>query len=228
MGNLEHNIKEAFAAQDAKTKLVDKKGMWNRLDGTMGRRKGVAALWRVAAILLGVFFLTGAFATLKFRAIKQTEIERLKMDNLSLLATIDSLGSLPVATKTEVQIVEKEKLVYRDKIVVQKNPDTEKHWEQKYQLLADSTALILASNKKQIQRLDEELIDAKNELIQLEQGSTKETTNEKTAPFELKSERVEVGVSKTPAAKNQELKMKVFQKNFIENRNNLNKNIFKK
>jgi len=46
--------------------------------------------------------------------------------------------------------------------------------------------------------------------------------------FELKSEQINVEVSKKPAVKNPELKMKVFQKNFIENRNNLNKNIFKK
>lgn len=231
MGNLEHNIKEAFAAQNAKTKLADKDGMWNRLDSTLVRRKGVAVLWRVAAILLGVFLLTGAFATLNYRAIKQAEIERMEMENVSLVATIDSLRSLSVATKTEVQIVEKEKLVYRDRIVIQQNSNSEKYWEQSYKVLADSTELILASNKKQIQEIEDlskELVEAKQELIQFEQGFTKETTNDKAAPFELKSGHVEVGVSKTSAVKNPELKMKVFQKSFIENRNNLNKNIFKK
>ena len=231
MGNLEHNIKEAFAAQDAKTKLADKDGMWNRLDSQMGRRSGVAALWRVAAILLGVFLLTGAFAAFDFREKQLSTIEKMEMDNVSLVATIDSLRSLPVATKTEVQIVEKEKLIYRDRTIIQQNSNSEKDWEQSYNVLADSADLILASNKKQVQeieRLGEELVEVKQELIQLEEALTKEMTNEKSAPFKLKSGHVEVGISKTPAVKNPDMKMKVFQKNFIENRNNLNKNIFKK
>ncbi len=231
MGNLEHNIGEAFAAQDAKTKLADKEGMWNRLDGKMGRRRGVAALWRIAAIVLGVFFLTGAFAVFNFGAKQQATIKQMNLENASLVATVDSLLLLPLAIKTEIQIVEKEKLVYRDRPVVQQNSNTEKYWEQRYEMLSDSTELILASNKKQrqeITQLGKELIQAKQELATLEQSVMKETTNQKVAPFELKSERVEVGVSKITTVNNPDMKMKVFQKNFIENRNNLNSSIFKK
>lgn len=231
MGNLEHNIKEAFAGQDTNTKLENKADMWNRLDSTMGRRKGVAALWRVAAILLGVFFLTGAFAALNYRAKQQIKLEKIEMENTSLQITIDSLFSLPLATKTEIKIVEKEKLVYRDRPIVQQKADSEKYWEKRYEELADSTELLLANNIKQareIEQLNEVLAQTKQEFTHREQDLKKKTENENTAPFELKSERVEVGISKTPVAKNPDLKMKVFEKNFIENRNNLNSTIFKK
>jgi predicted RND superfamily exporter protein len=231
MGNLEHNIKEAFAANDAKTKLANKGGMWNRLDNQMGRRKGVAAFWRIAAVLLGVFLLTGAFAAITYKTKQQVEIDQMEKENTSLHTTIDSLISLPAIAKTEIQIIEKEKVVYRDRETVQQNLNSEKYWEKRYGKLADSSDLIFASNKKQQQEiilLTEELAQMKQEFIELEQSIKTETKEESTAPFELKSERVDLDVSKKPAIKNPDLKMKVFQKNFIENRNNLNKNIFKK
>jgi hypothetical protein len=231
MGNLEHNIKEVFAANDAKTKFANKEGMWNRLDNQMGRRNGVAAFWRVAAVLLGVFLLTATFAFNSYKINQQAKTDKVEIENARLSATIDSLILLPAITKTEIQIVEKEKVVYRNRETGQQNSNSEKYWEKRYEKLADSTDFIFASSKKQQQEiilLTEELAQTKQEFIELEQSFKTETKEESTAPFELKSERVDVDVSKKPAIKIPDLKMKVFQKNFIENRNNLNKNIFKK
>jgi len=230
MGNLEHNIKEAFAAQDAKTKLADKGGMWNRLDSTMGR-KGVAAFWRVAAVLLGVFLLTGAFAAFNMGAKQHTELKNVEMQNVALIATVDSLLALPASIETKLQVIEKEKVVYRDRPVLQQNASAEGYWKEKYKVMADSSNQILASNRTHLQKislLEQELTLAKTKLLKLEQGLMQEKEKETTAPFELKSERVEIGISKKPAVKTPEMEMKVFQKNFIENRNNLNSTIFKK
>ncbi len=231
MGNLEHNIKEAFAAQDSKTKLGNKNNMWDRLDGQIHGRRGVAAFWRVAAILLGFVLFTGAFAALRVRAKHQTVLKEMEMKSADLAATIDSLLLLPVSTESEVQIVERVKLVYRDKPVADQSFNSAKYWEKKYESLADSTEMVLATKKKQDQQfafLNQELAKTKTELATVQRGLKTESRQNQTAPFELKTERIELEVAKTPSVKNQEMEMKVFQRNFIENKNNLNSTIFKK
>jgi hypothetical protein len=232
MSSLEHNIKEAFAANGAKAKLANKDGMWNRLDNQMGRRKGVAAFWRVAAIVLGFMIFTGAFAALHTSTKQKNRLEQMELENTRLSVTLDSLLLLPLAIQPEVQIIEKEKIVYRDRVVVTSKADSEDIWRERYKNLADSTENVLASQEKfyskEIKRLENELEETRMELGTIKQISIPASGEKQAAPFELKSEQINVDVTKEPAVKNPELKMKVFQKNFIENRNNLNKNIFKK
>lgn len=232
MGNLEHNIKEAFETQDTKTKLADKNAIWNRLENKMHSREGVAAFWRVAAIFIGLLLFTGVFAALNSRAKQNDKLEKLVIENGRLSATIDSLLVLPLSTKTEVKIVEKEKIVYRDRIVTLPSTNSEKFWEKKYHHLSDSTAMVLSHIEKnyndEVEQLNSELASAKDKLEHFSNDTDKTKDGKHAAPFELKSERINVGVSDKPSVKNPEMEMKVFQRNFIENRNNLNRTIFKK
>lgn len=232
MSNLEHNIKEAFATHDSKTKFAGKDAIWSRLNNQLGQRKGVAAFWRVAAILIGFLMFTGVFAAFNNSAKQKNEIERMEIENTRLLVTIDSLLSLPVATQTEIQIVEKEKIVYRDRLINQQSTNTELHWEKKYKALSDSTELVLANINKiynnEIEQLNTEIAAVKMELTRQQKAINEPEKSNQSAPFELKSERVDVDVSKKPSTRTPEMEMKVFQKNFIENRNNLNRTIFKK
>lgn len=90
MGNQEHNIKEAFAEHDGKTKLGNKNEMWNRLDGRVHAPKSVAAFWRVAAIFFGILLTAGVFAGINQQVQKRAEIEKLLLENERLLGTVDS------------------------------------------------------------------------------------------------------------------------------------------
>jgi len=232
MSNLEHNIKEAFLTQDSTTKLSDKESLWNKLEAEMHPRKGVAAFWRVAAVLLGIVLFVGTFAALHNRSLQHIELEKAKVENEQLLSTIDSLLQLPVKTETKIQVVEKEKIVYRDRSITGGNTKAGKDWKLKYQRLVDSTELVLANSGKmyeqEISQLTTELNEARQELAKVEMEEQTQSENKQTAPFQLKSERVEVGLLKKPTVKTPEIEMKIFQKNFIENRNNLNSTIFKK
>ncbi len=232
MGNLEHNINEAFAGRDTKTKLANKGDFWNRLDTHMHSQKGVAAFWRVAAVLLGIVLFSGTFAALHNRSLQHIELEKAKLVNEQLLSTIDSLLQLPAKTETKIQIVEKEKIVYRDRSIIRGNTTAGKDWELKYQRLVDSTEMVLANSgkmyKQEISQLTTELNEAKQELAKIEMEEQTQSENKLTAPFQLKSERVEVELLKKPTVKTPEMEIKIFQKNFIENRNNLNSTIFKK
>ncbi|WP_319500066.1 hypothetical protein [uncultured Draconibacterium sp.] len=226
MDKLEHRIKTAFDSNDQKTSFAGKEQMWDRLDSELHGRKGVAAFWRIAAVFLGLLLTLGVVASLNIRAKQYAEMETANHEINRLQVLIDSLQTLPTQVRTEVQVVEKEKVVYRDRVVESNVPDETIKWQQNYQKAMDSLQTLQTKNaayKAEIDTLNEELLALKNQ-AETERVGSAQAAN----PFELKSERVELGPHQKPSLKSPEMEMKVFQKNFIENRNNLNSTIFKK
>ncbi|WP_297085538.1 hypothetical protein [uncultured Draconibacterium sp.] len=232
MGNLEHNIKEAFAAQDANSKMANKEELWSRLATTMHQRKGVAAFWRVAAVFLGLLLGAGVFAGIGNRAKQQASIESLTIERQRLLTAVDSLKLLQLAEKEPVvQVVEKERIVYQEKIVCKNTGKPNTGWEQKYLALSDSIHQYSKTEdnfRQEIENLKKQLAESEQQVLALEKQLAKDEGGQQSAPFELKSERIQLDIQKKPTVKTPEMEMKVFQKSFIENRNNLNKNIFNK
>ncbi|MDX8337582.1 hypothetical protein SLH46_00215 [Draconibacterium sp. IB214405] len=226
MDNLEHRIKNAFESNDKKTSFSGREQMWSRLDSELHGRKGVAAFWRIAAVFLGLLLTLGVVASLNNRANKRAEMENVKHEITTLQLLVDSLQTVPAEVRTEVQVVETEKVVYRDRVVENNVPDESKKWQQNYQQAMDSIQTLqnaTAAFKAEIETLNDELLALKN------RTESKNTEPAQSAnPFELKSERVELGPQPKPSVKSPEMEMKVFQRNFIENRNNLNSTIFKK
>ncbi|WP_321997678.1 hypothetical protein [Draconibacterium orientale] len=226
MDKLEHRIKQVFGSNDQKTSFAGKEEMWSRLDSELHGRKGVAAFWRIAAVFLGLLLTLGVVAALNNRAKQHAEIETATHEINRLQVLIDSLQTLPTQVRTEVQVVEKEKVVYRDRVVEKNFPDEIQKWQQNYQQAMDSLQTLQTKNaayKAEIDTLNEELLALKNQ-AETESVGPAQAAN----PFELKSERMELGPQQKPTVKSPEMEMKVFQKNFIENRNNLNSTIFKK
>ncbi|WP_297094931.1 hypothetical protein [uncultured Draconibacterium sp.] len=226
MDNLEHRIKKAIESNDKKTSFAGKEQMWSRLDSEMNGRKGVAAFWRIAAVFLGLLLTLGVVASLNNRAKQRAEMENVKHEITRLQLLVDSLQTVPAQVRTEVQVVEKEKVVYRDRVVEKDVPDETIKWQKNYEDAIDSMQALQNVNaafKAEIQTLNEELLALKNHAAS-ESTELPQSAN----PFELKSERVELGPQQKPSVKSPEMEMKVFQKNFIENRNNLNSTIFKK
>lgn len=232
MGSLEHNIKDAFEAQETKNKFEGKEALWNRLEGTMHSRKGVAAFWRVAAIFIGVLFSVGVLAGISYRTTQKAEIAQLQKENNLLATEIESLQeNIEHEGEPVIQFVEKEKIVYRDKIVYKESTNQNRDLEQNYLAMIDSIEVTKSSElqyKEQIRKLQTELESTQKELLAIQKQNNEDVERSKSAPFELKSERIELGVPKKPATKNPEMEVKVFQRNFIEDRNNLNKNILRK
>lgn len=226
MDKLEHRIKNAFDSNDQKTSFAGKEQMWSHLDSELHGRKRVAAAWRIAAVFLGLLLTLGVVASLNNRAKQHAEMETANHEINRLQVLIDSLQTLPTPVRIEVQVVEKEKVVYRDRVVENYVPDETIKWQQNYQQAMDSLQTLQDKNaayKAEIETLNKELLALKN---QVESESTE--PSQAANPFELKSERVELGTQQKSSLKSAEMEMKVFQKNFIENRNNLNSTIFKK
>ncbi|WP_319230972.1 hypothetical protein [Draconibacterium orientale] len=226
MDKLEHRIKTAFDSNDQKTSFAGKEQMWDRLDSELHGRKGVAAFWRIAAVFLGLLLTLGVVASLNNRAKQYAEIETANHEINRLQVLIDSLQTLPTQVKIEVQVVEKEKVVCRDRVVESNVPDERQKWQRNYQKAMDSLQTLQTKNaayKAEIDTLNEELLALKNQ-AETESAELAQSAN----PFELKSERVELGVQQKPALSNPEIKLKVFPKNFSETKNDLNKTLFKK
>ena len=226
MDNLEHRIKKTFESNEKKTSFVGKEQMWIRLDSELHGRKGVAAFWRIAAVFLGLLLTLGVVASLNYRAKQRAEMDNVQHEITRLQQLVDSLQTLPTQVRTEVQVVEKEKVVYRDRVVESNVSDETLKWQQNYQQAKDSMQVLqnaTAVFKAEIKELNEELLALKNQ-AESESPEPSQSAN----PFELKSERVELGPQQIPSLKSPEMEMKVFRKNFIENRNNLNSTIFKK
>jgi len=226
MDKLEHRIKQVFGSNDQKTSFAGKEEMWSRLDSELHGRKGVAAFWRIAAVFLGLLLTLGVVAALNNRAKQHAEIETATHEINRLQVLIDSLQTLPTQVRTEVQVVEKEKVVYRDRVVEKNFPDEIQKWQQNYQQAMDSLQTLQTKNaayKAEIDTLNEELLALKNQ-AETESAGPAQAAN----PLELKSERMKLRPQQKPTVKSPEMEMKVFQKNFIENRNNLNSTIFKK
>ena len=226
MDNLEHRIRKGFESNDKKTTFAGKEQMWSRLDAELYGRKSVAAFWRIAAVFLGLLLTLGVVASLNNRAKQRAEMENVNHEITQLQLLVDSLQNVPSQVRTEVQVVEKEKVVYRDRVVERNSPNETINWQQNYQQAMDSMQTIQNINaafKTEIKTLNDELLALKN---QRESENTE--PSQSVNPFELKSERVELGPQQKPSVKSPEIKMKVFEKNFIENRNNLNSTIFKK
>ena len=232
MENPEHKIKIAIKEKDARTVFEGKNEMWNRLESALNKRKGVAAFWRVAAVFFGLLLAAGVFAGVNFRAKMHQEKLVLTAENAQLQLTIDSLLTRPDTIHTETLVVEK--IVYRDRLVqpVGNESSHESQWKQKYQQLEDSAEAVLSGHlkryKSDLLQLQAELDTVKADFIAYKSSVENPNLQHGNDRFRLKSEHVELGVQKSPSAKNPEMELKVFPANFQENKNNLNKSIFKK
>ncbi len=230
MDNLEHKIKEAFAKNDAQTSFPGKDAMWNRMDETMHRSKGVAAWWRVAAVFIGLFLVAGVYAGLNYHSKQQVRFEGLQSENAELRHTIDSLLAIPIQRAVDTKIVEK--VVYRERVISAKKTNADLRWQKKYMQLKDSTQILLTNQKtafqQEIEQREAELTKIKDELVVLQsQSQSQKQQKKKNEPFQLKSERVELGTQNSSAPRNPDIELKIFPGNFTENKNDLNKLLLK-
>ncbi len=116
--NLEHKVAEAYKKKDASTSYQNRDELWNRISNTRNSKLGVHGLWRIAAVLLAVFFITGAFSSILLINYNKSRIVQLERRNYELQILVDSLQNIAKQTVTEIKYIEKEKPVY---IRVEKN-----------------------------------------------------------------------------------------------------------
>ncbi len=111
---LDRKIKNAYHAKDENTSYANSELLWNRISTEIGHKKGVAAFWRVAAIFLALLSFGGVFAAVSLIKNQNKKITEIEIENVKLQIVVDSLMNIQPEKFTEIQIVEKEKLVYKE------------------------------------------------------------------------------------------------------------------
>jgi hypothetical protein len=76
----------------------------------------------------------------------------------------------------------------------------------------------------ELQQLKAELESANEKLLAF-QNKSNEPEQTAKEPFQLKSERVELGIQNAPITKPQSIELKILPRSFTGNKNNLNKSI---
>jgi len=204
----EHKIKKAYLEKDKSASFTRKDALWGRL--AVAKPKGVILFWKVAAVFFGILLLGGVFAatTLHNRLNEKYGILETRNKELGLL--VDSLKNSHPKIITEIQIVEKEKVIIK-KVEVLKFVDQKER---------DGITTVNNENeqlKNRILQLEELLVLANDSLkwVQTEQIKTPVSRDEKPeqqkANFKLKTEKVKDQMKTDLVQKTPELKLQFFK-----------------
>lgn len=114
----EHKIADEYKAKDAKTSYSKKEELWTRISSSMPNSKGLAAFWKVAAILLALVMFGGVFAAISVWNSQNEELIAFENKYEKLQLVVDSLMNMEPVKITEIQVLEKEKIIYKEVIVI--------------------------------------------------------------------------------------------------------------
>ncbi len=228
--HLEHSIKKAFQNKDANTGYPNKNEMWNRIENATGKKNSVPAFWRIAAVLLGFFMISGVFAGFILNKKNQNQKELLENTIHNLNDIVDSLNNISPKIITETKLVEKEVRVY---VPAAKTEDKSVFRDYEIENLSQENILL----KKQLEN-EREVWKAKadsfrTELLALKQNMENlridsEDEKQRTQLFELKSEKYEMPYQQKPKTENPKVKLQIFSNPSNNKHFDMNSSILKK
>ena len=175
----EHKIRKAYQHRDENYAFENKKALWKRISQELEHGNGVAAFWKVAALVFAFLLVGGAFAAFSWFDTQNKRLTQSKRANQELKCMLDSLQNTKPAIITEIQVVEKEKVVYRE-------IDDFKH----KQIQFERTINQLENERKQLQQ---QINAANNELTAVRDSlvtalALLENETENKGPDETKSD----------------------------------------
>ncbi len=228
--NLEHKIKEAFQKKDSTVEYSRKDELWNRIENQRNSKRGVSAIWRVAAILFAIFFITAAIAGILVIDKNQNLNFELKNEINRLKHTADSLQNIQPKILTETKIVEKEVPVYLQSKAQSKTSEEDKIRIEELSKRNSSLQLQLISEKRKFQHETDSL---KHELLALQTDMQKTAIPENQRDnesnlIELISENYDTLYQQKPKTENPKLKLQLFNNPAQNEQIQMNSNIFKK
>lgn len=207
---LEHKIKQAFQKKDENSSFAKKDELWFSISNEIGSSKGVATFWKVAAVVLALITFGGAFATVSVLRNQKEKLTEIEGQGLKLQHLVDSLMNIEPETITEIQIVEKEKLVYKEILVPVNRGQT-------YELEKGEL-------KNEVKQLNEELLKWKQNLqlvtdslriarAEIETGKHEKTvrTEENKHNFKLKTEKAKDQEQPNLIKQTPKLKLQLFK-----------------
>lgn len=229
--NLEHKIAEAYKKIDTSTSYPHKDELWDRIYNAQKSQIGLHGFWRIAAVLLAVFFVTGAFSSILFLNNYKTKIIQIEKRNFELQTIVDSFQNITPQIVTEIKYVEKEKTVY---IPVEKVSGTSGAKSEEIEKLKNEIILQSKQFELETKILQIKTDSLLNELIVLNSALNKNSDalqNEKHTQsnlIELKTEKYEMPLQKPTQPTNPKLKIQLFPSTNKKTSFDMNTTIFKK
>jgi len=229
--HLEHKTTEAFQKKDASTSYPQKEELWRRISNAQKSKSVVNGYWRIAAVFLAVFFITGAFAGMLFVNKNMKQLAQVEKNNSELHVIIDSLQNLTPRTITEIKYIEKEVKIF---VPVEKNMVTNNLEKEQIKMLTQENIQLKKQFKTEsaiwqnkTDSLLQEIVALNNTLM----GNGKTKNKEKTASsnvVELKPEKYEMPLQQPTQSSNPKLKIQLFSNPEEKSNFDMNSSILKK
>ncbi|HPE76778.1 MAG TPA: hypothetical protein PLC80_11865 [Draconibacterium sp.] len=229
--NLEHKVAEAYKKQDASTNYQNKDELWKRISNTRNSGLPVNGFWRIAAVLLAIFFITGAFSAILFINYNKSRIALLENKNYDLQVLVDSLQFAEKQIVTKIEYVEKEKPVY---IRVEKKSTLTEAENEEIGKLKSKIILQTKQFELETKNLQIKTDSLLNEIIALNialGNKTNSIQSEKHGQpnfIELKSEKYEMPLQQNSQTANPKMKLQLFSSPNEKTNFDMNSTIFKK
>lgn len=184
----EHKIKEAYHAKDNNTTYPNRNKFWNTISSEMIKPSGVAPFWKVAAIFFALLMFSGAFAAVFVYNTQNFKILKTEEQNVKLQFTVDSLLNIKPEKTTEIQIIEKERIVYK---TIEKQADKTDHLKSSIAALEadlNNLAELLEQSNLKIKSAQDSLDFALIELERYRLAKRIDSSEKDTEIFKLKHE----------------------------------------
>ena len=229
--HLEHRIADEFQKKDADTNYLRKEELWNRISNARNLKKRVHSFWRIAAVLLAVFFITGAFANFQVINAKLKQLAEAEKKTFKLQNTLDSLLNNTPGTITEIKYIEKEVKVF---VPVEKDLATNKSENELLEKLKQENIQIKKQWKTETEiwqnKADSLLLEliALNKRTEINSGVTEKVETPASGVVELKPEKFEVPLQQMPKTENPKMKIRLFSNPGEKTNFDMNSTILKK
>lgn len=229
--SLEHKIAEAYQKKDNEINYPKKKELWDRISKEHQSKSGVHGFWRIAAILLTVFFITSVFAGFVLLKKNMKQLATVEKSNYELRIIVDSLQNAAPRTITETKYIEKEVQVF---VPVENKINSNKIEKEQFLVLQNENNRLnkqleieTAIWKNKTDSLFQELVTLNNILKEKDKTKNKEKTASSNV-VELKPEKYEMPLQQPTHSANPKLKIQIFP-NPVEKTNfDMNSSILKK
>ena len=224
---LDRKIKDTYYAKDENTSFANSELLWNRISTEMGHKKGIPAFWKVAAIFLVLLSFGGIFAAVSLIKNQNEKIIKIEIENVKLQIVVDSLMNIKPEKFTEIQIVEKEKLVYKEifvpvekeRIIEYETKKADKYFFQLTQQL-NNTISELQITKDSLTLTLTALDKLKRRVVKEQQKNIRN--------FKLKTQMIETQMRPTKSESSPKIKLQIFKLQEDNLKYDINSTIFKK
>jgi hypothetical protein len=229
--NLEHKIAETFKKQDASTSYHHKDELWNRISNSRNSKFVNHGFWRIAAVLLAIFFITGAFSSILLINHNKSKIVQLERRSNELQILADSLQNIAKQTVIEIKYIEKEKPIY---IQVEKEPGLTEAKSEEIEKLKNKIILQTKQFELETKNLQIKTDSLLNEIIVLNMALSNKTDavqkgkHPQSNLVDVKPEKLEMPLQQKFQQDNPKLKLHLFSNPNEKTNFDMNSTIFKK